>query len=969
MADPAPPDPADPARSDPARAAQVLTTLGSTIPFIQKLEAQDEGLISRLADVALFNQAKSGTVIFRQGDPGHFCFIVLSGEVEVFIWKSRESEGTMTPRLQNVASSFPSREEANAAAQEEQMIKNKSEGRSSVGESQVHIRFRTMEGYSTFSPYSCLGDCIAQLGPGCLFGELALMNNAPRAMSIRVTQDCELLSIQKEDYHKLHHDLLQVSETQVIDDFCGVLTERCGSVIKAWRTVLDPHAVGELLFSEFVEALTCLQWQGNTSALWGALVRRAHGNNRDVVVGLREIAPNNDWAVEQFKFWMEKEFDGAIEMFNLLTHSRPNASLKHAEFMAACQNYASEPNSSDHLKLIWEFLDPDDAGMISLKDVAFLEINGLKRKAAMEPSFVMALEVAKSSAQSLRKRARLQKRAMHIALTEFLRKLRAASGGSFIRGFRTVLDRNGNLCISKVEMLKGCRQVAFSGDVMALWKAMDQDGDGSVQLPELDVRMSLVLASFKKWCSEKHGGCVKAMQHLAAMTRRRTAKWSVDDFVAAVQLSSWQGVPGISLKQVAGMLHEAADLTGTRHMVAQDVAFLDGWEPTPWLCAEPDVQGKEQLIATLRARYVNLIVAWRRLFDRNNKNHVTFKDFQHACMYLQLKNAPGIWRALDHDHSGFISLKNIDHESAQVLLNFKEWAEDTFGSIQFAFRVLDTTHSKGVSLPVFKRVLSEFGFQGDARILFQSLKPDAGGRQCSRDARLRLEDMKHLSSWESQKEASFDEENFEVSLAGQFGEGEPVAAIQQESVVSPGGTTHSKKAEEPSISSPSITQYGKSRAYNSMSDFFIYCRVPKEHELFEEVRDMHQTKHRQGMFPAFCLDTVLQKDRSSGRDQFKLPPSPFAAPVVSTGFINTQIGRKRGGRQQMQSSVSLPTLSSSPHFKAGEKFKHGGFETISESQIARGTPVMPRVGSPALVRVSSPAIVDAQRGGAKLPTL
>merc|ERR1719428_2723668 len=109
------------------------------------------------------------------------------------------------------------------------------------------------------------------------------------------------------------------------------------------------------------------------------------------------------------------------------------------------------------------------------------------------------------------------------------------------------------------------------------------------------------------------------------------------------------------------MLHEAADFTGTRSIVAQDVTFLDNWEPSPWL------------IATLRNRYVNLIVAWRRLFDRNNKNHVTFKDFHNACLYLQLKNAPGIWRALDQEHLGFISLKNIDYESSKVLLNFKEW--------------------------------------------------------------------------------------------------------------------------------------------------------------------------------------------------------------------------------------------------------------------------------------------------------
>merc|ERR1719199_1370531 len=100
--------------------------------------------------------------------------------------------------------------------------------------------------------------------------------------------------------------------------------------------------------------------------------------------------------------------------------------------MSACASYGNPV----HLKLIWDFLDPDDMHAISIKDIAFLEIDGLKRKAAMEPGFVLALEVAKSSAHSLQKRARLQKSTMHAALAEFTKKLRAACGGSFIRGFR-----------------------------------------------------------------------------------------------------------------------------------------------------------------------------------------------------------------------------------------------------------------------------------------------------------------------------------------------------------------------------------------------------------------------------------------------------------------------------------------------------------------------------------------------------
>jgi hypothetical protein len=376
------------------------------------------------------------------------------------------------------------------------------------------------------------------------------------------------------------------------------------------------------------------------------------------------------------------------------------------------------------------------------------------------------------------------------------------------------------------------------------------------------------------------------------------------------------------------MLLEAADLTGTRQITAQDVEFLDTWEPTPWLCAEPDTLGKDQLITNLRGRYDNLVVAWRRMFDRNNKNHVTFKEFQHMCLHLQLKNAAGLWRALDQDNMGFISLKNIDNQSAQVLLDFKEWAEDTFGSIPFAFRVLDTTHSNAVSLPVFKRVLSDFGFQGDARVLFQSLKPDAGGRQCSRDARLRLDDMKHLSSWESQAEASaagFEKDLEDIQAADTQGsevKSKSIAkSLGQEAVSSwrSSGSQQDKMAEELSIAAgSSLREHGSSRSYSSMSDFFHFCRVPKEHEIFEEVSARH-TKQNFGKLKKYCLSDVLRQAPKKQRP-VKLPPSPYGSPFLSTGMTATTdcrghllptylpVTRGTAKRPKIASSLSLPVL-------------------------------------------------------------
>jgi CRP-like cAMP-binding protein/Ca2+-binding EF-hand superfamily protein len=914
--------------SDPVRAAAIL----AHIELFQKLQKQDEGLISRIAGIAKFHFEPEGSLIFRQNDPPGCCYVVVEGAISIYMYKPNQKDPP-TPRLLFDPQKFDSYDQVFEQHDKAQFNKPADLSPCAVP------RCRTSEGFSTHDSHSSLGEAIGTVGPGNMLGELALLNNAPRATTLKCVKDCLLLSISKEDFQAVRQDFLQASETQVIDDFCQVLTEHCGSVVKAWRVFLDPRAMGELLFSEFVAALTSLQWQGNTSALWGALVRRAYSNNRDAVVGLREISPHNGNVLDSFKFWMEEKFGGALEMFAKLTGNRPNMSLTLSDFTNACRCHGCP----QHIELVCEFLDPESDGIITLKDLAFLEINGLKRKSALEPSFVMALEAAKSSASSLRRRVQLQKRSQESAMTEFMRKIRAASGGSFIRGFRKILDRNGNLTISKVEMLKGCRQVAFEGDVTALWKAMDQDGDGSVQLPDLDVRMSLVLASFKKWCHERHGGCVKAMTHFATVNQKWTSRWSVPDFIAAVSSSGWPvRVGGISVKQAAAMVHEASDKIGTKYIIAQDVEFLDTWEPTPWIMAEPDYAGKEQLISLLRGRYANLIVAWRRLFDKNNKNHVNYKDFQHACMHMQLRNAPGVWRALDEDQYGFISLQNIDSESARVLMDFKEWAEATFGSINFAFRVIDQDRNNAVSLPVFKRNMQVFGFPGDVRLLFQSLKPDVSGRQNSRDARLRLDDMKHLVSWEHTSEALEDMESDDDVKEERSGE-----EAQQGEVVSScfadAAAEGNRKLEEKSLMSGSSAR---------SKDLMHFCRGGRDFEKFAEISARRKFARDNQLDNCFSVNEALRPDpslRASRKSSTRFLSSPYNRPVLLSfvGSVESMsrtnsVARTPSATSKMSHSLSLPALQMNarpaPAGDGEANASRSGSEIVSRSSSGFGLP-------------------------------
>lgn len=742
-------------------------------------------------------------------------------------------------------------------------------------------------------------------------------------------------------------------DAQTIQDFCDFLAQRHGYVIRAWRRSLDPNTDGQLLFAEFLEALARVQWHGDTSALWTALQRRAIANTGEQALGLREFSPVDAAAVEQFRSWAVEKFGGAIEMFRELTGNRPCASLNFERFREAC-NTIGFPG--DAWKVFNEALDLDGSDSISLQDMAFLELNALKRKEALDPAFVLALEQAKAAAKRLKKRGKLQRIAQQEALKEFRVKVRAASGGSFIRGWRHILDLDGNLALSKIELLKGCKKIAFSGDVVALWKAMDVDDDGAVHLQEVDPRMALVLASYKKWAGDQYGSCVASLQQFAAMMKRRTPKWNLEDFTAALRMASFpnlQGTP-LTLTQVAAMLHEAFDLYGVGSITAQDVGFLDKWEPTPWLCADADFKEKDRFIAALRSRYTYLIVAWRRLLDRENTNRVSFKDFGVACRFLRFKNVAGIWRALDEDASGFISLREIDQGSSDALLDFKEWAESTFGTIQRAFKVLDTNRTNSLSFPVFKRALKDFGFEGDPRLLFQSLKPDlcAGSRSSGHEQRLTLADLRYMSSWESDcqddiSECSGDPSGDDSANASSKPQPPSAATALAQDVPERRAATAKSQLSPMQLprtpATPSATRFSESRKvmYPRKSDQFWFCRSQSEFEAFTSSRTMASagTMAR----TKFTLHDLLLprvtddpgKDSSPVQSPFKTTTamwssshrvgtkpalvstmrtgSTFAGTMTSSGasraWLTSTVREGRGWRgKQLVNTLSLPAL-------------------------------------------------------------
>lgn len=533
---------------------------------------------------------------------------------------------------------------------------------------------------------------------------------------------------------------------EAVEHFRGFLVERYGSVLKAWRRALDPNGQGRLFFYEFVGALSNMSWQGDTSVLWSALLASHEGDREgECTVSLRELSEEHWRRLDEFRQWTIERFGGPVDMFEALNESRSSQVMTRWEFVEAVTFHGFQGDAG---RVFNEALE-DGEGLVSIRDLAAIEPNLYKRRLTLDADFTLAISAARRSAEQMRQRGCVQKKAQDKAYSEFMSKLKAASGGSFIRGWRKILDFDENLAVSKIELLKGCKKINYTGDAVALWRSMDVHDAGTVLLQDVDVRLALALAVFKKHSTELSGSCTAAMQQLAAKVNRRSAKWKLVDFCDALEATNFPSFCDISTRQAAAMLFEAFDLNDTAEISSQDVAFLDKFEFVPWLSSEPDYEGKRRFMHLLLSRYGSLTVAWRRFLDRDQTNKILYKDFGNICRTLRLQNVPGIWRALDKELIGCLTLHDVDQDSADALRLFKEWAEEYFGTVQCAFRMLDTSRSGALSFAQFRRALPNFGFDGDTRVLFLALltlKPESSQGRSSGEARLTLEHMRQLAA-------------------------------------------------------------------------------------------------------------------------------------------------------------------------------------------------------------------------------
>eukprot|EP00451_Oxyrrhis_marina_P019405 CAMPEP_0204351690 /NCGR_PEP_ID=MMETSP0469-20131031/31302_1 /ASSEMBLY_ACC=CAM_ASM_000384 /TAXON_ID=2969 /ORGANISM="Oxyrrhis marina" /LENGTH=777 /DNA_ID=CAMNT_0051338287 /DNA_START=10 /DNA_END=2340 /DNA_ORIENTATION=- len=517
---------------------------------------------------------------------------------------------------------------------------------------------------------------------------------------------------------------------------------------------------------------------------------------RDERMTLADIDPALHAAFREFTQNIKAQFKGGMKAYSELCASAQVSTSQGLDYdcfiRAANRCNFPLPNQEWMIKELFNGMDLKSREVLTEDEFMFLEPQFGVSTVSPEESRRFTRRTAllcrvgtrwDEDTTSLLRRARARSRICGAKELAKFKNLLVQQYGSVARAWRMVLDINGVGSVTKTELFRAVHGMGFLGDVRSLWRALDLDGTGVTTLAELAPRTAFLLAKFRRWCIDLHGSCVALFEQwhedlrVGRGAKRQTAfdravmslqrrsvvgfgevepckslraasrqaqrmrqaevamgtiearSVAVSSFLCRLQASAFVPPPGWTKEDLVPCL----DAKQAGVLAAEDFSFLDRWQPPPWMTVDSNVVVLSQFLKEVDARYENRVVAWRRLFDKSASNCVTYEDFRQAALELRfLGNIAVVWRTMDQDCSGILTLGELDKEADEVLATFKQWAEDHFGSVGQCFEAMDDDGSGALSYREFKQASLQWSYPGDVSVLMKALDVDFTG-QISRD--------------------------------------------------------------------------------------------------------------------------------------------------------------------------------------------------------------------------------------------
>jgi len=488
--------------------------------------------------------------------------------------------------------------------------------------------------------------------------------------------------------------------------------------------------------SEFEDGMNHIDFDGDAEQLFKELDVDGLG-----LLTMADICPLSSDLWVSFKHWCTSTFASPENMIQKLSGKKTNDAKKTrvAEDGMTRKQFFQHASSvgwyGGYEQLLFMVMDRSRKHVVKDSDIPwFEEAKTVQRLRAKNKA------KSKEGSASMIDRLRCMRKRLHAirSLTAFTAWLRIKYGPFLFHPWRRGIDKNGSMSVSRAELFTFCRSSGWGGDPIAVWHALDEDDSGSTSLEEFAGREARQLALFKKWVISTFGSMQKAFSAFLKRCRKRAKEDQLFD------KADWSFVcESFGYKHDAGEVFDILDWEeeGNASLTFREVRWLDSWQPTKWLSAEPNPAAAEEFRSLLLQKTGHPWKAWR-ILDDDNSGKVNFKEFEHATKRLGFQlDMEGAWVALDEDSSGYISLMEISPSSAELLSEFRRWANHSYGSVIQAFRALDVDGSGGLNRSEFKKASKKHGFKGDHESLFTIF--DASG-----DGSISVEEMAFLDEWE-----------------------------------------------------------------------------------------------------------------------------------------------------------------------------------------------------------------------------
>lgn len=551
-----------------------------------------------------------------------------------------------------------------------------------------------------------------------------------------------------------------------------------GSFLRGWRRELDPDGSLDVGFLEFCQAAKRLNIAVDALKLFG--------EDSPDSLELIELNEKKGQLVEDFRQWLADKMGGPGDMFAAWEASdgSSDGKLTKDAFMEGVQKegftYADgDVASAEDMEEIFNLLDSLDLGYVVMEDVMFLEtdpkrregaINKAKDKARLDHEELLSNFYKEHSQSKLPNGHRLAPRHWHSPTFDYLPKVaiqkRLARSqqmdrkkiicravfmahvqkvyGNGVRCWRRALDPHAKFEITKADLGRYVRSVNMDVELDALWDSIDMDGDETICLEEVAHTHGAALAEFRHWATEKYGSCALCWDalrpHVPPDERWKSPNsMKYDGFMHTLKAVKWSGLEqGYGQKLCSGL-----DMAGCGIVTNKDFEWLDKWDPPEWLCIEPDPEAWCELAALLLEVHGHPLRAWRAI-DEDNSNIVSWSEFKNAAAHVGFKgNVAGAWRVLDDNVSGTITMQEFDGPSSELLQSFKEWLDEHYGSVEFAFKQIDTDGSGSLTCNELKRACKRQNWDGDVQQLFSCLQVESAPGKRS----LSSQDLAFLDSW------------------------------------------------------------------------------------------------------------------------------------------------------------------------------------------------------------------------------